>query len=79
MASYFSKKEIEEMKPNVDKTVEKVVGFSEPSLVTTTMNCLLSGYDKKKTGGKNDVITYGITVVDIIIINLYILSKCFFD
>lgn len=40
------------MKPNVDKTVEKVVGFSEPSLVTTTMNCLLSGYDKKKTGEK---------------------------
>lgn len=53
MSTYFSKKEIEDMKPNVDRTVEKVVGFSEPSLVTTTMNCLLSGYDKKKTGGKN--------------------------
>ncbi|GLH15173.1 U4/U6 small nuclear ribonucleoprotein Prp3 [Gryllus bimaculatus] len=52
MTSYLSKKEFEEMKPYVDKTVQKFLGFSEPSLVTAALNCLNSGYDKKKTTSK---------------------------
>lgn len=47
----LSKKEAEEMKPQIDKAVEKCVGFQESTLVTTAMNCLASGYDKKKTTG----------------------------
>jgi len=45
----LSKKETEEMKIQVNKAVEKCVGFHESTLVTTAMNCLTSGYDKKKT------------------------------
>uniref|UniRef100_A0A1B6G9V8 U4/U6 small nuclear ribonucleoprotein Prp3 n=1 Tax=Cuerna arida TaxID=1464854 RepID=A0A1B6G9V8_9HEMI len=48
----LSKKETEEMKPHIDKAVEKCVGFHESTLVTTAMNCLASGYDKKKTTDK---------------------------
>lgn len=45
----ISRKDAEEIKPQVVKTVEKFLGFSEPSLVTTALNCLISGYDKIKT------------------------------
>lgn len=47
----LSKKESEEMKLQIDKAVEKCVGFHESTLVTTAMNCLASGYDRKKTAG----------------------------
>lgn len=49
MAATLSRKDAEEIKPQVDKTVQKFLGFSEPSLVTTALNCLTSGYDKIKT------------------------------
>ncbi|KDR24472.1 U4/U6 small nuclear ribonucleoprotein Prp3 [Zootermopsis nevadensis] len=52
MASSLSKKDIEEIKPYVDKTVQKFLGFSEPSLVTAALNCLTSGYDRRKTSNK---------------------------
>ncbi|KAJ4430055.1 hypothetical protein ANN_22263 [Periplaneta americana] len=52
MAYSLSKKDIEEIKPYVDKTVQKFLGFSEPSLVTAALNCLTSGYDKRKTTNK---------------------------
>nr|CAD7593767.1 unnamed protein product [Timema genevievae] len=45
----LSKKDIEDIKPYVDKAVQKFLGFSEQSLVTVAMSCLASGYDKKKT------------------------------
>ncbi|XP_054287564.1 U4/U6 small nuclear ribonucleoprotein Prp3 isoform X2 [Macrosteles quadrilineatus] len=48
----LSKKESEEMKLQVEKAVEKCVGFHESTLVTTAMNCLISGYDKRKTADK---------------------------
>jgi U4/U6 small nuclear ribonucleoprotein PRP3 len=47
----LSKKETEEIKPQVEKAVEKCVGFHESTLVTTAMNCLISGYDRRKTAG----------------------------
>jgi U4/U6 small nuclear ribonucleoprotein PRP3 len=52
MASSLSKKDIEEIKPYIDKAVQKFLGFSEPSLVTAALNCLASGYDKRKTSSK---------------------------
>jgi U4/U6 small nuclear ribonucleoprotein PRP3 len=52
MTSSLSKKDVEEIKPYVDRTVQKFLGFSEPSLVTTALNCLTSGYDKRKTSSK---------------------------
>lgn len=52
MTASLSRKEVDEVKQNIDKTVQKFLGFSEPSLVMTAVNCLLSGYDKKKTSEK---------------------------
>ena len=52
MTTYFSRKDVEEIKPHVDKTIEKFLGFHEPTLVTTALNCLSSGYDKQKTTDK---------------------------
>ncbi|XP_071451627.1 U4/U6 small nuclear ribonucleoprotein Prp3 isoform X2 [Hetaerina americana] len=52
MTTYLSRKDIEEMKPSLDKTVQKFLGFNEPSLVTAAINCLVSGYDRIKTTDK---------------------------
>jgi U4/U6 small nuclear ribonucleoprotein PRP3 len=56
MTSSLSKKDVEEIKPYVDRTVQKFLGFSEPSLVTAALNCLTSGYDKRKTSSKYIII-----------------------
>ncbi|KAH0956150.1 hypothetical protein HN011_001978 [Eciton burchellii] len=50
--SYLTRKEIDEMKPQIEKAVHKFLGFSEPAIVTTAMNCITSGYDKRKTADK---------------------------
>ncbi|XP_015364314.1 PREDICTED: U4/U6 small nuclear ribonucleoprotein Prp3 [Diuraphis noxia] len=52
MALSISRKEVEDIKPYLEKTVSKFLGFREPSLVTTLMHCLSSGYDKFKTAEK---------------------------
>lgn len=51
MTAYLSRKDVEEIKPHVDRTIESFLGFHEPTLVTTALNCLSSGYDKQKTTG----------------------------
>ncbi|KAL0130044.1 hypothetical protein PUN28_001970 [Cardiocondyla obscurior] len=50
--SYLTRKEIDEMKPQIEKAVHKFLGFSEPAIVTTAVNCINSGYDKRKTADK---------------------------
>lgn len=45
------KKDADELKPWIEKSVQKFLGFSEPALVTATMNCIVSGYNKRKTAG----------------------------
>lgn len=45
----LSRKEADDIKPHLDKTIQKFLGFNEPSLVSTALNCLSSGYDKNKT------------------------------
>ncbi|KAJ1526227.1 hypothetical protein ONE63_009384 [Megalurothrips usitatus] len=52
MTTYLSRKDVEDIKPQVDKTIEKFLGFHEPTLVSTALNCLSSGYDKQKTTDK---------------------------
>lgn len=49
----LSKRDIDDLKPWIDKTVQKFLGFSEPALVKTAINCLSSGYDRRKTTGKS--------------------------
>lgn len=48
----LSKRDLDDLKPWIDKTVQKFLGFSEPALVKTAINCLSSGYDKRKTTDK---------------------------
>ncbi|CAL1673952.1 unnamed protein product [Lasius platythorax] len=50
--SYLTRKEIDEIKPQIEKAVHKFLGFSEPAIVTTAINCITSGYDKRKTADK---------------------------
>lgn len=50
--SYLTRKEVDEMKPQIEKAVHKFLGFSEPAIVTTAVNCITSGYDKRKTADK---------------------------
>jgi U4/U6 small nuclear ribonucleoprotein PRP3 len=52
MTSSLSKMDVEEIKPYVDRSVQKFLGSSEPSLVTAALNCLTSGYDKWITSDK---------------------------
>ena len=47
----LTKKEVDDLKPLIDRVVQKVVGFSEPTLVTAAINCLDKGYNEKKTAG----------------------------
>lgn len=47
----LSRKEVEELKPIIDRTVVKFLGFSEPTLATAAVSCLEKGYDKHKTVG----------------------------
>ncbi|XP_063001652.1 U4/U6 small nuclear ribonucleoprotein Prp3 isoform X3 [Elgaria multicarinata webbii] len=44
----LSKREVDELKPWVEKTVKRVLGFSEPTVVTAALNCVGKGMDKKK-------------------------------
>uniref|UniRef100_A0A8C6TNL5 U4/U6 small nuclear ribonucleoprotein Prp3 n=1 Tax=Neogobius melanostomus TaxID=47308 RepID=A0A8C6TNL5_9GOBI len=43
------KREVEELRPWVERTVKKVLGFSEPTVVTATLHCVGKGLDKRKT------------------------------
>lgn len=46
------KREVEELRPWVERTVKKVLGFSEPTVVTAALHCVGKGLDKRKTIGK---------------------------
>lgn len=52
MSSHLSRREIDELKPAIDKAVHKVVGGVDSSLVSTAVHCLNSGYDRRKTTDK---------------------------
>lgn len=49
----LSKRELDELKPWVEKTVKRVLGFSEPTVVTAALNCVGKGMDKKKAAGRS--------------------------
>lgn len=44
----LSKRELDDLKPWVEKTVKGLVGIPEPTLVTAALNCVGKGMDKKK-------------------------------
>lgn len=43
------KREVEELRPWVERTVKMVLGFSEPTVVTAALHCVGKGLDKRKT------------------------------
>lgn len=45
------KREVEELRPWVERTVKKVLGFSEPTVVTAALHCVGKGLDKRKMTG----------------------------
>lgn len=50
--SYLSRREVDELKPSIDKAVYKLLGTNDSSVVNTAVHCLDSGYDKRKTSDK---------------------------
>ena len=48
----LSRKDLDELKPMLERTVQKFLGFTEPTLVTAALNCVDKGYEKRKTVGK---------------------------
>ncbi|KAI1901527.1 hypothetical protein AGOR_G00035340 [Albula goreensis] len=49
LAMSLPRRDVEELRPWVERTVKKVLGFSEPTVVTAAMHCLGKGLDKRKT------------------------------
>ena len=47
----LSRREIDDLKGLLDTTVQKLLGFSESTLVSAALNCLDRGYDKHKMLG----------------------------
>ena len=47
-----SRKELDDLRPSIDRMVQKFLGFSEPTLVTAALNCVDKGYDRRKTVGQ---------------------------
>ncbi|XP_044735067.1 U4/U6 small nuclear ribonucleoprotein Prp3 isoform X2 [Chrysoperla carnea] len=52
MVSQLSRRDVDDLKPSIDKLVVKVLGNSDISVINTTVKCLLAGYDKHKTEKK---------------------------
>ncbi|XP_074661337.1 U4/U6 small nuclear ribonucleoprotein Prp3-like [Tubulanus polymorphus] len=48
----LSRKDLDVLKPEVNRAVQKFLGFSETTLVTAAINCVDKGYDKRKTRDK---------------------------
>ncbi|XP_018561348.1 U4/U6 small nuclear ribonucleoprotein Prp3 [Anoplophora glabripennis] len=50
--SYLSRRDIDDLKPSIDKVVYKTLGSSDSSVLRTAVDCISSGYDKRKTADK---------------------------
>ncbi|KAL3278667.1 hypothetical protein HHI36_016203 [Cryptolaemus montrouzieri] len=47
--SHLSRRDVDELRPSIERSVYKVLGEKDSSLVSTAVHCLNSGYDKRKT------------------------------
>lgn len=50
--SHLSRKDIDDLKPSIDRAVYKLLGTNDTSLISAVEKCLYSGYDKRKTEDK---------------------------
>lgn len=53
--SHLSRKEIDEVKSAIDKAVYKLLGANDSSVLRTAIDCVSSGYDRRKTSDKLSV------------------------
>lgn len=49
--SYLSRREIDDLKPSIEKIVNRLIG-NDSSVVSASIHCLSSGYDKRRTTDK---------------------------
>ncbi|ENN82859.1 hypothetical protein HUJ04_010091 [Dendroctonus ponderosae] len=52
--AYLSRREIEDLKPSVERAVYKTLGNSDSSVLRVVIDCLTSGYDRRKIADKLD-------------------------
>lgn len=50
--SYLSRRDIDEMRPDLDQLISRVLGSADSSVLSTVEHCLYSGYDRRKTADK---------------------------
>ncbi|CAG9826860.1 unnamed protein product [Diabrotica balteata] len=50
--SYLSRRDLDDLKPSIEKVVYKLLGSSDSSVLRTATDCVSSGYDKKKISDK---------------------------
>lgn len=49
--SYLSRRDIDDLKPSIEKAVYKIIG-NDSSILNASIHCLSSGYDKRRTTDK---------------------------
>lgn len=50
--AYLSRREIDDLKPSIEKAVYKTLGNSDSSVLRATVDCLTNGYDRRKIADK---------------------------
>ncbi|XP_056642699.1 U4/U6 small nuclear ribonucleoprotein Prp3 [Diorhabda sublineata] len=50
--SYLSRREVDELKPSLEKIVNKSLGNNDSSVLRTVTDCVSNGYDRKKISDK---------------------------
>ncbi|XP_058801099.1 U4/U6 small nuclear ribonucleoprotein Prp3 [Phymastichus coffea] len=51
-STHLSRREVDELRPLIDRSISRFLGISEPSITSTALHCLEAGYDKRKTAAK---------------------------
>ncbi|XP_066248608.1 U4/U6 small nuclear ribonucleoprotein Prp3 [Euwallacea similis] len=52
--AYLSRREIEDLKPNIEKAIYKTLGNGDTSVLRVAIDCLNNGYDRRRIADKLD-------------------------
>lgn len=52
--AHLSRREIDELKPSIEKAIYKTLGNSDSSVLRVAVDCLTNGYDRRKIADKLD-------------------------
>nr|XP_023021766.1 U4/U6 small nuclear ribonucleoprotein Prp3 [Leptinotarsa decemlineata] len=50
--SYLSRRDVDDLKPSIEKVIYKTLGHNDSSVARTAADCVSSGYDRKKMADK---------------------------